>query len=220
MIRHALRVLVVLGPTVALLTACTSAPDAAPSDAGQSPRAEEAAPTSDLTGAGPCDLLAVAVVEALTGEPVTEIERTVIGGVGGLPACHMRGETSIVQFARVPAADWSATVPAIIDQMRETGGMGAANQARLDEMAELATGEYDDLDACDLFSELAEFNGSPSGSDLTLAYAPNGIAPLAISAQSCADGIYSTLLFAGSDIEVSRDLEQEMLAGLDLVEAG
>ncbi len=187
------------------------------------PRAEQSATASapsppEAEGDDPCELLTAEAAEELAGEPMAEVDRT---DVGGMPACRMSGATRWIQVAQVPATDWAATVPGLIDQVRAAGGLGEENLARLDDVAaRLAAGEYDGMAACDLFSTMAEFNGTPPGSSRTVAYVPDALEPQAISAQACADGTYTSLLLAGTGIAVSAELEAAVVATLDLLGAG
>lgn len=212
MICRVVAAIVLGGLVVAPLAGCTAAREGAP-------RVEStaASPSPGVNAVDPCDLLAAGAAEALAGEPMTQSSRA---DVAGIPACHVSGATRRIQVARVPAAEWARTVPALIDQLRSAAALGPANQARLDEVAaRIAAGEYEGLKACELFSAMVEFNGSAPGQSRTMTYLPDGRAPQAISAQSCIDGTYTSLLLSGPDIVVSGDIEAAVAATLELIEA-
>lgn len=216
MTRRALTSIVVGGLVVVSLAACTTTPDAEVEAEPSATSATTSTPPS-ADDADPCALLDADAAEALTGEPITESRRT---DVGGLPVCQMRGDTRVLQVAQVPATDWAETMPAMIDQLRSADALGEENQARLDEVAtRIAAGEYDALGACELFSTMAEMNGTPPGQSRTVAYLPDGAAPQAISAQACADGTYTSLLLIGPDIVVGSDIEVAIDETLDVVGA-
>lgn len=217
MIRAVLSAIALGGLVLVPVAACSTTPEVVtePEPTTSSPPTTQ--PSSpDAAGNDPCDLLPDDDAEALAGEPMTE--RTV-ADVGGLPACQMGGDSRFVQVLQVPASTWAETLPALIDQVLSAGGFGEENQARLeDAAARIEAGEYDDLDACEFFSTLAEFNGTPPGQSRTVAYLPDGLAPQAINAQSCVDGTYTSLMLVGQDIAVSIDIEKAIESALDLVE--
>jgi hypothetical protein len=167
--------------------------------------------------ADPCDLLTADAAEALAGEPMVE---RMAADLEGVPACQMSGDTRGVQVAQVPATEWAASVPEIIDVARSSGEFGGANQTHLDEVAaRLAEGELDGLAACEVFSTMLEIAGEAPGQSRTVRYVPDGVAPQGISAQSCVDGTYTSLLLVGPDIVVSEDITAAIEATHDLVGA-
>jgi hypothetical protein len=216
MISSALRVIVLVGLAVGPLAACTATPEASP-EAEQNDASVLTSPALSANDADPCDLLAADVAEALAGEPMTDISQA---DVGGLPACHMSGDTRRIQVIQVPATAWAEAVPAMIDLLRSSGELGEENQARFDEIAErLADGQLDDLAACEIFSVMLEISGTAPGRLRTMSYVPDGRAPQAISAQSCIEGTYTSLMLSGPDIVASGDIEAAVAAALELMEA-
>ena len=213
--RAALKALVVASVLLLTATGCAGR------GGEEAPAAEttSVAPTDGTDGTDgtddPCDLLPSDAAEALAGEPMVSSQ---VADVGGMPACQMSGTTRGIQVAQVPATEWAAIVPGLIDQLRGTSGLGEVNEARMEEMAAKLDGaRADALEACELFSIMASFNGTPEGQSWTVAYVPDATAPQALSAQSCEDGTYTSVMLVGPDITASAELEASIRSALDSV---
>lgn len=218
----------VLGLLLALPLAACNAADAPDGGAASTSPRPTAVPTAEAPTAeeptstpsapaddDPCALLTADEVRALAGEPMTESR---VVEVGGIPACQHAGETRGVQVAQVPATVWVATIPQIVEELRGTGEVSAEDAARLDEIsARLAAGEFDDVEACEVFGTMGEIGGAPPGQTRTVMYLPDDVAPRGVSAQSCVGGTYASVLLAGADIVAGEETDAAIEAALELV---
>ena len=128
----------------------------------------------DDTASGACDLLSDAQVADLAGQQVTQSRAD---QVGALPAClYMVENSDKVQVIDVPASQWSRELPALLDQVEQSGVVNdpatrkkfAAAREQLE-----AEGSLDDDAACALFSDLLEIQGLPAGEDRIVNLVPN-----------------------------------------------
>ena len=143
------------------LTGCGSSTTAA--DAGR----------QDADSPESCGLLTDAQVAELAGQPVTQSRAA---EVGSLPAClYMVENSDKVQVIDVPASEWSRELPALLDQVEQSGVVDdpatrdkfAAARKKLD-----AEGSLDDDAACALFSDLLEIQGAPAGESQIVNFVP------------------------------------------------
>jgi hypothetical protein len=143
----------------------------------------------------PCTLLDEASLRDLAG---TDLGEGGEGRVGALPACQWGSPGSTgVQVVSVTAEQWATELPALMAQVRASGAFDdAANTRRLEKAGRLISQGRDisAAEACGLFSELAELQGNEPGSDSTVTLLPTAREPQAISAQTCADGRYASVL--------------------------
>lgn len=178
--------------------------------------AEAVVAGADVGVDAPCELLDAAAVSRLVG---TELSKRTEHSVGKMPACvwgslHGPG----VQVASVPAEVWGATVPDLLDQMLESGSplVDATMATKLREAQEMVRqGELLGAEAsCEIFSTMAELNGTAPGSDYTLSYIPDLDEPIAVSGQACTDGRYLSVLVVPSQVEVSAATEARLVEAL------
>jgi hypothetical protein len=164
-----------------------------------SPSAEESASESPSPGteaaAAPCDTLTGKDLETLTGKDLGTGNQ---GQVGTLAACQWGDPSSAgVQAVSVPAEEWGAQLPALIQQVKASGAFDdAANTKQLEKASKLVEqGKQLDADqACNLFSKLAELQGNKPAQDTTVTLLPTAADPQAISAQTCTDGRFASVL--------------------------
>jgi hypothetical protein len=179
------------------LTGCASPGDGAPGGsavAAPTPVAVEATPD----GPTACDLLGADQVLALAGRDLGAPHEANVAGDDGFPAC-VWGEdgSATVQVTRVPAVDWAQRLPAMLEQLEATGVVDdAENSRKIREASELVgSGQQVEAgQACDLFSTMLEFGGVGPGQTWTVNIVPNLEAPEALTGQSCADGVFSSVL--------------------------
>jgi len=179
--------------------------------------ASESASPSAAAGAAPCDALSARDLKALTGADLGAGDE---GQAGTLPACQWGNPSSAgVQAVSVSAEEWGAQLPALIQQVKASGAFDdAANARQLEKASKLVESgkQLDGDQACSLFSQLAELQGNKPGQDTTVTLLPTAKQPQAISAQSCTDGRFASVLLikpgiTGSKKEiasVSQALEQ------------
>ena len=136
----------------------------------------------DTAGPESCGLLTDAQLAELAGQPVTQSRAT---EVGALPAClYMVENSDKVQVIDVPASEWSRELPALLDQVEQSGVVNdprtrakfAAARKKLD-----ADGSLDDDAACALFSDLLEIQGAPAGESQIVSFVPTRKAPSGVN---------------------------------------
>ena len=123
------------------------------------------------------------------------------------------------------AEEWGAELPALIQQVKASGAFDdAANTKQLEKASKLVEqGKQLDADqACNLFSKLAELQGNKPAQDTTVTLLPTAADPQAISAQTCTDGRFASVLVIKPGItgsaEGDRHGQRRARAGrLDLV---
>jgi hypothetical protein len=180
-----------------------------PSESESAPEASESASESASPGAeaaaAPCESLDAKDLRALTGK---DLGAGNAGQVGTLPACQWGSPTSAgVQAVSVTAQEWGAELPGLIQQVKASGAFDdAANTQQLEKASKLVEqGKQLDADqACNLFSELAELQGNKPGQDTTVTLLPTSDNPQAISAQTCTDGRFASVLVIKPGITGSR----------------
>ena len=179
-----------------VLTGCGSSDDGGQKAGGQSSDSPES-----------CGLLTDAQVAELAGQPVTQSRAT---QVGSLPAClYMVENSDKVQVLDVPASDWSRELPALLDQVEQSGVVNdpktrakfAAARKKLD-----GEGSLDDDAACALFSDLLEIQGAPAGESQIVSFVPTRKAPSGVTGQTCTGGDYTSVQLQSADL-ASADLD-------------
>lgn len=187
---------------VAALFACAvrgSEPEA-------SPEAEDA-----------CGLLSSDEVVALAGEDLGDPEP---GDADGLPTCRWGSPEGIgVQVIDVPVADWVANLEPVLDEAERSDlADDPATAAKLEEARRLiASDEVDDVEGCELFGLFLEIQGLAPGQTRTVNVVPNAESPEAVTAQTCGDGRFSSVLIQGSAVTGSDDEIQRVDDALDAV---
>ena len=178
------------------LTGCGSSDDGGQKAGGQ----ESGSPES-------CGLLTDAQVAELAGQPVTQSRAT---AVGSLPAClYMVENSDKVQVIDVPASEWSRELPALLDQVEQSGVVNdpktrdrfAAAREKLD-----TEGSLDDDAACAMFSDLLEIQGAPAGESQIVSFVPTRKQPSGVNGQTCTDGDYTSVQLQSADLQ-SADLD-------------
>lgn len=184
-------------------------PTSASADPGKGETRTEGAEPDGPGGAAavePCTLLDEAGLRELAG---TDLGEGGEGRVGALPACQWGSPDSTgVQVVSVTAEQWATELPALMAQVRASGAFDdAANTRRLEKASRLISQGRDvgAAEACGLFSELAELQGNEPGADSTVTLLPTAREPQAISAQTCADGRYASVLLITQGITGSPE---------------
>jgi hypothetical protein len=192
--------------TAALLLAALSACAVGGSEPRASPEAEDT-----------CALLSSDEVVALAGEDLGDPEP---GEAVGLPACRWGSPESIgVQVVDVPVDAWVANLEPVLDEAEGSGlGDDPVTAAKLEEARDLiASGDVDDVEGCELFGLFLEIQGLAPGQTRTVNVIPNAESPEAVTAQTCGDGRFSSVLIQGSSVTGSDDEIQRVDDALDAV---
>lgn len=175
-----------------------------------------AAPSAD----SPCTLLDDAALESLIGSAPQGAEVTVPGS--DLLACQFGDITERgVQVAQVPAGEWAHSLPAMVD------GLKALPAGTLDEdVLEQLQNASDAVDAgtsipadeaCTYFSQLLEIQGQEPGTTRVVSYYPDAESAIAITAQQCDAGTYTSLLVGRTDLAEDSGLANQLSGLLDLI---
>lgn len=198
-----------------LLAGCGgSGSDGSPATSGSS---------SAVADSPACDLLTAKEREALAGSPVdtiTPIDDTTPGGKSPVSAdaqCRWTAGQLLVQVSSLPAPEWVATLPTVLDRLEASGTKFSADDKR--EIAEIRTvlkssKAVNDQQACGLFSSFAEIGGAPQDSDSLVSYIQVTPSVLAISAQICRDGIFVAVVDAGPQLTQSAERVQAAQAAV------
>ncbi len=212
----------------ALIAGCTSTPELERAQTTSSTGASESATTEESAAAdpvgdasnSPCGLLDDETIAALIGSTPAGNEVQVTGT--DLPACQI-GNTSTggIQVSQVPAEDWARSLPSVLDSFRALPD-GAVDPTMLQQIegaaAELEAGAIIPADeACGYFSSLLELQGREPGTTLSVSYIPDRESAMAVSAQQCVSGTYTTLLVAREGISADPAIIDQVtiaLAGL------
>lgn len=164
-----------------------------------------------------CDLLTTADVLALTGDDLGEPEP---GEATGLPACRWGSPEGVgVQVVDVPVAEWVANLGPALDEIEGSDlGDDPETAAKLEEARDLLSAdEVDDAEGCDLFALFLEIQGLDPGQSRTVNVVPDKQAPEAVTAQSCGDGRFTSVLVQGSKVTGSDDEVERVDDALDAV---
>lgn len=184
-------------------------PEAAPSGS----------PTTEDPGSSACRrLLPDDAARALAG---TTAKAPVDTEVGNLDACRWDlGVGEWIQVVDVPAAEWAAQLPALIDQVKASGQFDKATMAKLEEGRQvLESGKkLTPAQACGLFTTLVvEIQHQPKGSDHVVNFVPNPTSPQAVNAQRCVGGRYTSVQLVSADLQGNRSETQRALTALEAV---
>jgi hypothetical protein len=162
-------------------------------DAAAPPGSDPSAP--EVEAASCSDLFTDGQAAELVGSDVGTADEA---RVEELPACQWGSPGAGVQVISLPADEWIAQLPALIDGLERSGATITPDQRqRLDEGRELATrgGEATPDEACATFSTLAEVQGMPPGSDTVTNLFPDRKRLQVVSAQACSDGRFTSVTF-------------------------
>jgi predicted RecA/RadA family phage recombinase len=157
----------------------------------------------DASASSPCELIDDAMIESLLGDVPEGTEVTVPGS--DLPACEFGDLTANgIQVSRVPASEWAAALPGIVQQMQSLPA-GAVNETALKQLAsaaeQIAAGATVAEDtACEYFSSLLEIRGEAPGTSLAVSYYPDLASAIAVTGQTCVDGAFTSLVLGRSDL--------------------
>lgn len=69
--------------------------------------------------------------------------------------------------------------------------------------------------ACEMFTTLSEVGGAAEGAEFVINYVPLTAEQLSITAQTCTDGRFTSVVFAEDGLEESAELEAAIKTALD-----
>lgn len=182
------------------MSACSSPnqPEAAPSEQASSP--ESATQSDDTAGAGSadaCDILSQAEAESLLSSSTDGPQP---GMTGSMPQCQWAAKDgSYVQVISLEASEWARLLPEVLRNLESSGlAAGAKNVKKIRRGAALVEGggTLGPVEACSMFSTMAEWQGVPPGSSFVVNIVPTREEPLAVTAQICSSGRFTSVMVA------------------------
>lgn len=166
------------------------------------------------TEVDPCRLLKAAELRELPG---TRFVTPTLGDFQGIPQCRWEAAGGIVfQVQAAPSADWGATVGAVMEQLATSPNISADDAKELEQaQRELSKrGELSARQACAVFSLMAEVGGHPEGATETVSYVPVGDDSVAVTAQKCTDGRFTSVAFHKPGLQELPEITRAMRAAL------
>lgn len=139
-----------------------------------------------------------------------------------LPACQFGDITKHgVQVAQAPAEDWAASLPSLAAMLQDNSA-GIADPDKLQQLTEAIEtldtgGEISPDEACVLFSQLLELQGLEPGTRVTASYLPTKETALALSAQQCLNGRFTSILVGDPEIGQDPDVVSAVMAILERI---
>lgn len=185
---------------VLALTGCGAATPAA-SDAVASSGSDDVLGNTDNS---PCNLLDDETVESLLGEPLTPVEVKVPGTE--TPACQYGDITDHgIQVIHLPADAWAQSLPAAISMLDAAGAAEMFDPAKVEEAKAAAEhisqgGTITPDEGCEHFSTLVEIQGMEPGSNYVVNFLPTQESPIAVTAQQCVNGTFTSLLVGSPEM--------------------
>lgn len=145
-----------------------------------------------------CALLTAPEVQRLLGETATGQAQELMG----VPTCKWTSDSGrFVQTMAAPSDRWARALPQAVDTLKASGITNdPENVRKLEEAADLIrSGKTVAKDkACELFSALLEVQGQEKGLTSVVNVVPNQAHPLAITGQTCAEGVFTSVTLADS----------------------
>lgn len=192
-----------------LLAGCSSSAGGDVPAAGDAPTptaavSEPAVESPTQAGEAACALVDADQVTALAGQALDGPYETNVAGNEGFPACVWGDPAgTTVQVSRIPAEDWAARLPEMLQQLEASGMVDDAENTRKIREASELVGSGEQLEAaqaCDVFSTMVEIAGGAPGQTETVNIVPTLEDPQALTGQACADGFFSSVLVMRSGI--------------------
>ncbi|MEM8922075.1 MAG: hypothetical protein AAGD35_01140 [Actinomycetota bacterium] len=178
----------------AVTTALDTAPVADTEPADAEPAAPADSAPAEAGTASPCDLVDGDAIEELAGATVTSSTADELQGV---PRCvHLLDSGGRVQVVASPAVLWAGELTEVMGTIAASEQFAdEANQAKIAKGLKLLDegAANDPAGACELFSVLAELQGIGPGQSEVVNFVPDATNPLAVNAQGCADGVYTSV---------------------------
>ncbi len=194
--------------SVAVLTACSGGSGG------------ESSPTPSAgSRAVACDLLDAQQRQDLTGQrvdTVTDPGRAALG-----LQCRWADGPTFVEASSLDAASWARSLPTLIEGLTASGqDIDTDQQEDLQEIVTLVEerGELSPDDACDLFPTIAAAVADDEASDFVL-FVPiqtsAGEDATGVQAQTCTDGVFSSVVFAAPGIAASDEVRDRARTALE-----
>lgn len=174
----------------------------------------EPTPSGETTEVDPCSLLKPAELRDLAGKRVSSPKQT---NFQGIPQCRWgQVQGTLVQVQAAPSADWSVSVEAILGQLVANPSLSASDvkeakqaQRELSKRGALNAGQ-----ACRVFSLIAEIGGAGNGENSVVSFIPAGKDTVAVSAQACTDGRFTSVTFRKPGLQQSAKVAQRASTAL------
>jgi len=175
---------------------------------------------STKTAPAACELLTAEEREELAGTPVNH--SVPVDSASGSYQCRWSTRAdaprrALVQVTSTPAHTWAEDLPAVISQFKEsTPQIARRYKAQIDRVVKVlgSSEAVSDADACQLFSTMAEVNGGGEGATRLASFMEIDASTKAISAQTCTDGVFTSVVYGTPDLEPSASAKTAVFAAL------
>jgi hypothetical protein len=174
------------------------------------PAASDPVPSAASDGAlgntddSPCNVLDDETVESLLGQPLTPVEVKVPGTETS--ACQYGDITDHgIQVIHLPADAWAQSLPAALSAIDAAGAAEMLDPAKVEKAkaaAEIISqgGTIAPEEGCEHFSTLVEIQGMEPGSNYVVNFVPTQESPIAVTAQQCVHGTFTSLLVGSPEM--------------------
>lgn len=198
--------------TLALVAACSGGPDERTDDA---PTGAPSTPSQAVA----CGLLDAQQRERLTGRPLDRVTDPARAALG--LQCRWAEGATFLEVSSLDAGSWARSLPDLVAGLRASGrDLDAATDADLQEIVDLVEGReaLTATRACDLFPTIAAAVAGDEA-DAFVLFVPiernDGQAATGVQAQTCTDGVFSSVVFSAPDVTESDAVEQRARTALD-----
>lgn len=168
-------------PTSSATPSATASPTPAPVDADQ-------VACTLLTGSDRMELAGSAVDDVVAAS-----------GADGSSQCRWQAASALIQVTTLPAKEWAKSLPKVVEQLASSSDVDSATDKKdLAAAKKLLAGaaSFDDQQACDAFTTLAELGGAEKGTTTTVTSIPITETESGISGQTCVDGDLTSVLYS------------------------
>lgn len=196
---------------LALVAGCSGGPVETPD------RSPTAPPSTSQAVA--CGLLDAQQREQLTGRPLDQVTDPARAALG--LQCRWADGATFIEVSSLDAGAWARSLPNLVSGLRASGrDLDPDTEADLQAIVDLVEGR-DALTAgraCDLFPTIAEAVAGDE-TDAFVLFVPiernDGQAALGVQAQTCTDGVFSSVVFSAPDVTESDAVERRARTALD-----
>jgi hypothetical protein len=212
------RLVPVAAAALVLLSGCSGSDDSEPAatkSATPAASATPSAPPVDPTQIA-CTMLTASDRSALAGAAVDEV--VAASGTDGGSQCRWQTDTAVIQVTTLPAKEWAKSLPDVVKKLESSSAASSdADKKDLEAAKKLLSGaaSFTDAQACRAFTTLAELGGDAKGSTTTVTSIPITETESGISAQGCADGELTSVLYSVPGLKETEAIDKTVTTILE-----